>query len=75
MDSFVAGKRSGSVHEVSLLDLLTVAQLSGQLPQQRALIGIEPERVDGSDRLSNRVEYAIPLVTDLARALVSRWSQ
>lgn len=75
MDRFVAGTRRASVHEVSLLDLLTVAQLSGQLPRQRALIGIEPERVHWSDRLSDRVERAVPLASALACDLVSRWSR
>lgn len=75
MDRFVADRRGASVHEVSLLDLLTIAKLSGDLPRQRALIGIEPGLVHWSDRLSDRVERAVPLATGLARDLVARWSQ
>lgn len=75
MDRFIAKNKSASVHEVNLLDLLAIARLSGQLPRRRALIGIQPELVNWSDRLTGRVEQAIPQASELARQLVMRWRQ
>ena len=44
--TFIGSNRKCSVHEVSLIDLMAIALLSGQLPQQRALIGIQPHSID-----------------------------
>lgn len=75
MDRFIAARQKSSVHEVSLLDLLTIARLTDRLPRRRALIGIEPELVDWSDSLSRRVEQAVPRACDVARQLIKRWRQ
>ena len=50
MDAFIGSNRKCSVHEVSLIDLMTIARLAGQLPQQRALIGIQPHNIDWGER-------------------------
>ena len=39
-------KQRGSVHEVGLSDLLDAMRLRDQLPERRALIGIEPANMD-----------------------------
>ena len=41
MDAFV-GHSKRSVHEVKLIDLLTIAHLQERLPVKRALLGIQP---------------------------------
>jgi hydrogenase maturation protease len=58
MDSYLQGNRT-SVHEVSLGDLIDIARLSGTLPAQRCLIGIEPEKLDWGEALSETVKPAV----------------
>lgn len=43
MNSFLAGSRKHSVHAIGLVDLASSAPFSGNLPQRRARIGIEPQ--------------------------------
>lgn len=73
MDRFLGGNRKNSVHEVSLLDLLTIARLAEALPARRALIGIQPEYLDWSDAPTANVARAIPAACDLALELIERW--
>lgn len=75
MDRFIAGHKKACARAVSLVDLLTAARRSGQLPRRRALIGIQPGLVNWSERLTGRVEQAIPRASGLARDLVMRWRQ
>lgn len=73
MDSYLGTGKRSSVHEVSLLDLMAVAALSGHLPEQRALIGIQPENIDWSDVPTPAVRNAIPTVCDHVIELVQCW--
>ncbi len=73
MDEFILSKKNRSVHEVSLSDLLIIAHLSDQLPQRRALIGIQPERIDWSDTLSDSVAKAVPSACELVRETLCQW--
>ena len=63
-----------SVHEVSLLDLLNSARLTGQLPPQRALVGVQPEIVDWGDTLSSAVGTAIPWMVEVAFERIAAWN-
>lgn len=74
MDQFLGTGKCSSVHEVSLLDLLAVATLSGHLPQRRALIGVQPEYIDWSDTPSPSVQASIPLVCEQVLELSRRWT-
>lgn len=62
-----------SVHEVSLADLFDIARLTDSLPSQRALIGIEPERIDWGDQLTPAVAAAVPETIQLITDLLARW--
>ena len=73
MDRLVMQNRHNSVHEVSLSDLLFIARLSGRLAERRALIGIQPGRIDWSDSLTEPVAGAIPSACDLVQGLLLRW--
>jgi hydrogenase maturation protease len=73
MDVFIGGNRKCSVHEVSLIDLMAIALLSGQLPRQRALIGIQPQTIAWGDMPSPPVSTAINLACDQAIQLVDEW--
>lgn len=59
MDDFL-GSCKRSVHEVGLLDLLDIARLTDTLPMNRALVAIQPEKVDWGDSPTASVANAIP---------------
>ena len=73
MDAFIGNNRRCSVHEVSLTDLLTIARLSDQLPQQRALIGIQPHSIAWGETPSPPVAAAIHQACDQALLLIRDW--
>ncbi|MFD0981113.1 HyaD/HybD family hydrogenase maturation endopeptidase [Tropicimonas aquimaris] len=72
MDAFV---RSGklSVHEVGLADLFDMSRLSGDLPERRVLVGIEPETLGWGLELSPKVAAAIPKAVALAKETLDGW--
>jgi hydrogenase maturation protease len=74
MDRFLARNRSLSVHEVSLLDVLSMARLADRLPERRALIGIQPASIDWGEQPSERVAAALSTAGNLALSLIDRWS-
>jgi len=63
----------GSVHEVGLSDLMDALRLSGQLPENRALIGIEPEDMDWGTEPTATVAASIPEAAELTHNLVREW--
>lgn len=73
MDAFIGSNRKCSVHEVSLIDLMAIALLAGQLPRQRALIGIQPQTIAWGDTPTPHVAAAIQLACDQAMQLVDEW--
>jgi hydrogenase maturation protease len=72
MDSHLRNQH-GSVHEVGLSDLMDALRLSGQLPANRALIGIEPEDMDWGTEPTATVAAAIPQAAALTHDLVRAW--
>jgi hydrogenase maturation protease len=66
-------RHAKSVHEVSLSDLMDIARLTDSLPRRRALIGIEPERVDWGSELSPPVAVAVSRAAAEVRSLLNRW--
>ena len=66
-------RHAKSVHEVSLADLFDIARLTDTLPRHRALIGIEPERIDWGSDLTPVVAAAVPEATAKVRALIGKW--
>ena len=73
MDEFLGSERKRSVHEVGLLDLMALAALGGRLPARRALIGIQPQRIDWGEEPSPAVAAAIPRACERASELLARW--
>jgi hydrogenase maturation protease len=67
--------RRRTIHEVGITDLLDMARLEDCLPQRRALLCVQPARIDWSDRLSDAVERALPAASRQARQLLQRWKQ
>ncbi len=72
MDQFLS-KPSLSVHEVSLVDLLDIARLTGYFPKQRALIGIQPDILDWGDSPSPVIAQVIPNVVQHTLELIKHW--
>jgi hydrogenase maturation protease len=62
-----------SVHEVGFADLMDITRLMDCLPDNCALIGIQPEYVDWSDRPGEAVREAIPKAAACAAALIRKW--
>jgi len=72
MDVFLGATRR-SPHEVSLLDLFDIARLTECLPQKRALIGIQPGRIEWGMHPTAPVEQALSTVVKEAIDLLSQW--
>jgi hydrogenase maturation protease len=73
MDEFLISARRRTVHEVGLIDLLDMARLQNCLPRRRALLCIQPGRIDWSEALSAPVAESLPAASRLAKALLQRW--
>jgi hydrogenase maturation protease len=73
MDDFLNAHNKRSVHEVGLMDLMTVARLAEHLPARRALIGIQPQKIDWGEHPTDDVQAAIPAVCSKVRQLVEEW--
>jgi len=63
----------GSVHELGLSDILDALRLCGDLPDNRALVGIEPEVMDWGTEPTDKVAAAIPDASERIRDLVHGW--
>lgn len=75
MDAFLNRNRKSSVHEVSLMDLLSIAALAEQLPPQRALVGIQPQIIDWGESPSAHVQAAIPHACAQVLGLIKAWQK
>lgn len=62
-----------SVHEVSLQDLFDMSRLVDQLPQRRALIGIQPEIIDWGNELTPTVQQALPKAEIQIKKILEEW--
>lgn len=74
MDHFL-GTCKHSAHEVGLLDLIDIARITGHLPENRALIGIQPESTDWGMQPSEPVQNALGLAVSEAAAIIKRWQK
>ena len=63
----------GSVHEVGLSDLMDAMRLRGDLPEQRALIGVEPADMDWGTELTPAVRAAMPEAASEVHRLLHEW--
>jgi hydrogenase maturation protease len=73
MDRFLGENRKSSVHEVGLLDLMSISLLTGHWPKNRALIGIQPSLVDWGGELTPEVAAAMPEVCAAASEIIGRF--
>lgn len=73
MDRFLMGNRKSSVHEVGLTDLMAIAQLTERWPEKRALVAIQPEKLDWGQEPTPQVQSAISEACRQIEALVREW--
>ena len=74
VDEFLKSGK-GSVHEVGFADLMDIARLEGYLPERRALIGIQPEKLGWGEFPSETVRRSMPRAAGNAAALIHKWKQ
>ena len=72
MDEFL-GSSKRSAHEVGLLDLMDIARITEHLPENRALIGIQPERMTWGMQPTDSVEKALSEAVSEAKVLINKW--
>ncbi len=65
--------QNGSVHEVGLSDLMDALRLRGDLPEQRAIVGIEPEEMGWGTWPTPAVAATLPEACGKARKLIEGW--
>ncbi len=75
MDQFLGANRKSSVHEVGLLDLMSISQLTDHWPAQRALIGVQPSLVGWGETLTAEVAAALPEVCRNSSEIIGRFSR
>lgn len=73
MDSFLLGNRKSSVHEVGLTDLMAIARLTESWPEKRALLAIQPEKLDWGNTPTEPVQSAIPEACRQIKTLLQEW--
>lgn len=74
MDAFL-GAAKRSPHEVGLLDLFDIARLTESLPDNRALIGIQPGSIEWGMSPTEPVAKALATAAREARQLLVKWQQ
>lgn len=73
MDRFLQSRRKASVHEVGLSDLMAIARLTGRWPERRALLAIQPEKLDWGETPTPAVQSAIPEACRRIESLLKEW--
>ena len=73
IDDYLHSQTKHSVQEVGLMDLMPKVRLSGYLPQNRALIAIQPNHVGWGDLPSEELQAAIPKICERAVGLIADW--
>jgi hydrogenase maturation protease len=74
MDDFL-GKSKRSAHEVGLLDLMDISRLTDNLPENRALIGIQPQKIGWGMQPTDSVQQALPIAVKEAVKLIEQWNK
>jgi hydrogenase maturation protease len=68
------GARKMSLHQTGFQEVLACARLTGQMPSQVVLIGVQPEQLeDYGGSLRDSVKARIPEALALAREVLMRW--
>jgi hydrogenase maturation protease len=74
MDAFLGDSRR-SPHEVGLMDLIDIARLTNHLPENRALIGIQPDKMSWGMKPTAAVQNALGTAVSEAVKLMNQWQK
>lgn len=74
MDEFL-GHTKRSAHEVGLIDLMDIARLTDHLPENRALIGIQPDKMGWGMQPTVAVANALDEAVNEAVKLIDQWQK
>ena len=74
MDKFL-GTTKRSAHEVGLIDLMDIARLTDHLPRNRALIGIQPDKMGWGMKPTASVQNALDEAVGEAVKLIDLWQK
>ena len=74
MDEFL-GTTKRSAHEVGLIDLMDIARLTDHLPEKRALIGIQPDKMTWGMKPTAAVQNALDEAVGEAVKLIQQWQK
>jgi len=74
MDEFL-GTTKRSAHEVGLIDLMDISRLTDHLPKNRALIGIQPDKMDWGMEPTVTVKNALDKAVSEAVKLINQWQK
>ena len=74
MDKFL-GTTKRSAHEVGLIDLMDIARLTDHLPKNRALIGIQPDKMVWGMKPTASVQNALDQAVSEAVKLINQWQK
>lgn len=72
MDHFLR-TRGRNPHDIGLDDMLDGLRLRGAVPEKRALVGIQPERLTVGEAMTPAVAAAVPSAVEAVFALISAW--
>ena len=73
MDSFLGRQKNSNAHDITLVDLMSIAMLTDELPARRALIGIQPESIGWTTEPTQAIKNAIPKACDITMELIEKW--
>jgi len=73
-DEFL-GRAKHSAHEVGLIDLMDIARLTDHLPKNRALIGIQPDKMGWGMQPTAAVKNALDEAVNEAVKLLDQWQK
>jgi hydrogenase maturation protease len=63
-----------SIHQIGLIDTLSMAELMGTAPDEVVIIGVQPKVVDWGEDLSPELEKVLPKVMNLVKKEISGFS-
>ncbi|GKY87342.1 hydrogenase maturation protease [Sinisalibacter aestuarii] len=72
MDHFLR-TRGRNPHDIGLDDVLDGLRLRGAVPENRALVGIQPAALGVGEEMTPEVAAAVPRAAGMVIALVTRW--
>jgi hydrogenase maturation protease len=72
MDAFL-GSSKRSAHEVGLLDLMDIARITEHLPDNRALIGIQPQTMTWGMEPTEEVANSLNRMVTEAVSIIEQW--